>query len=84
MALLTVEGGPVQQLDPLVDVRGPVEEVAARLDDSHKRDQDQGQQLKHGPNLPDPGGHVVVAIWTTTTGGGWAPVKHLLEAARLE
>ena len=35
-----------------------VEHVSAALDDGHEGDEDEGQQLQHGPNLP----HLIIRL----------------------
>ena len=55
----------------------PLKYVSAGLDDSHKRQNEDGQELDHAAHLPHPWGQVDVA-W------GGAQVKHLPGVPGLE
>ena len=66
-------------------VCGPVEAVAARLDDGHEGDDDEGQQLQHRAHLSGPGGkEVLVSALAAGAVVAEAPVEHLVEAAGFE
>ena len=56
---------------------GTVHEVSAALNDGDEGDKQDGEELHHGANLPDPGRQVQVA----RIGG---PVEHLVEATERE
>ena len=52
--------------------------LPAALDDGDEGDEDEREDLEHGPGLPHPGRHVVVGR------GGRRPVEHLVKVASLE
>ena len=54
--------------------RAAVHEEPAALYDSHKRDQQNRQELHHGPDFPDPRGQVEVPRVR-------GPIKHLVETS---
>ena len=54
-----------------------VEEVSAALDDADEGDDEEGHDLHHGADLPDPAGQEDVAL-------GDVPVEHFRDEARLE
>ena len=54
---------------------GTVHEVSAALNDGDEGDEQDGEELHHGANLPDPGRQVQVA----RVGG---PVEHLVKVAK--
>ncbi len=61
----------------LIEFVWSIEEISASLDDSNERNEENGQELQHRPDLPNPWREVEVSCVCR-------PVEHLGEVAGLE